>query len=209
MSYIYDIILNFNKDLIEYFEWEEKDKIKYIKKVLIFKTDSKTLKDIINYKVKLDKNFTTNIPKYEINNKEEGKICLLTDGGITIGLLIKKGIVEEISRLLLDEELESLEIASNLIVTKIEYEKLKNREANTIILTRKEKEIKLKLNNELEKLYKERNKEKIIYLYYEYTNKENSDIEYIYNYLKTSLNNFNNKHIDLYKILSMSNLKIE
>lgn len=32
MVYIYDILLNFNKNLIEYFEWEEKDNIKYIKK---------------------------------------------------------------------------------------------------------------------------------------------------------------------------------
>ena len=29
MAYIYDILLNFNKELIEFFEWEESDKIKY------------------------------------------------------------------------------------------------------------------------------------------------------------------------------------
>ena len=33
MSYIYDIILNFNKNLIEFFEWEDSDDIKYVKKV--------------------------------------------------------------------------------------------------------------------------------------------------------------------------------
>ena len=34
MIYIYDIVLNLNKELIEYFEWDTNDNIKYIKKFL-------------------------------------------------------------------------------------------------------------------------------------------------------------------------------
>lgn len=37
MIYIYDILLNFNTSLIEFFEWEENDLIKYIKKFLYIK----------------------------------------------------------------------------------------------------------------------------------------------------------------------------
>ena len=36
MIYIYDILLNFNTSLIEFFEWEENDLIKYIKKIPIY-----------------------------------------------------------------------------------------------------------------------------------------------------------------------------
>ena len=35
MIYIYDILLNFNTSLIEFFEWEENDLIKYIKKIML------------------------------------------------------------------------------------------------------------------------------------------------------------------------------
>ena len=85
MSYIYDILLNFNKNLIEYFEWEDTDKIKYIKKILLFKTSKQTVKDIIENEVLLDSAFTSNIPKYEINDlKEEKKISHITDGEIVI-----------------------------------------------------------------------------------------------------------------------------
>ena len=45
MTYIYDILLNFNNNLIEHFEWEEKDKIKYVKKVILFKVPNKIIKD--------------------------------------------------------------------------------------------------------------------------------------------------------------------
>ena len=37
MIYIYDILLNFNTSLIEFFEWEENDLIKYVKKLPIYK----------------------------------------------------------------------------------------------------------------------------------------------------------------------------
>ena len=35
MVYIYDILLNFNKNLIEYFEWDDKDSIKYVKSFVL------------------------------------------------------------------------------------------------------------------------------------------------------------------------------
>ena len=109
MDYIYDILLNFNEDLIEFFEWDDNDNIKYIKKIMLFKVDEQTVKDIVNNTILLSLNFTNSIPKYEINNiKEKCKLCLLTDGNIVIGLLIENNVVKYISRLLLDEEYEIL-----------------------------------------------------------------------------------------------------
>ena len=208
MSYIYDILLNFNKDLIEYFEWEDTDNIKYVKKIMLFKTSTEVIKDITKYEVLLDSSFTSNIPKYELNNsREEGKICLLTDENIVIGLLIENNKVEFISRLLLDEEYDALETASHITTTKINYKKLKEKNNNKNNLTRKELKIKNDLLNRIEYLYKRKKQEELKYLYYEYTNKENNNMDYIYNYLKNSLTIFNGNHINLYKILTMSNIK--
>lgn len=210
MSYIYDILLNFNNDLIEYFEWEDTDKIKYVKKIMLFKTSTDVIRDIANYEVLLDSSFTSNIPKYDMNNsREEGKICLLTDENIVIGLLIKNNKVEYISRLLLDEEYDALETASHIVTTKIGYKKLKQRNRDKGNLTRKELTIKRNLLDKIDSLYKNKKVEELKYLYYEYTNKENKNIDYIYNFLKNSLTNFNDNHISLYNILNISNIKLD
>lgn len=202
MSYIYDTILNFNKELIEFFEWDEKDNIKYIKKILLFKTDTKTITDIIKNEVELTGTFPNNIPKYNINNKDSYKICLLTNGKIVIGIVINKSKVEYISRLLLDEEYDALSQSDNLINTKIEYRIIKKRIKNKKSLTRTEVTINDFLQGEIDSLYKQKNKNKLIYLYYEYTGKESQDIDKVYSYLKKSLDKFNDKHIYLYNLLN-------
>ena len=208
MDYIYDILLNFNEYLIEFFEWDDQDNIKYIKKIILFKTDEKTLKDIVNNEVLFDSSFTNSIPKYEINNvKDHCKLCLLTDGKIVIGLLIDNNKVKYISRLLLDEEYEILLSSDSLINTKINYKIINNKIIKDNTLTRTESKIKELLLVELDLLYKNKKEDKLIYLYYEFTNKESRDINYIYDYLVKSLEYFNKKHIYLYNILSMSNVR--
>ena len=210
MDYIYDILLNFNEHLIECFEWNDNDNIKYIKKIVLFKTDKKTIKDIVNNEVLLDSNFTISIPKYEINNlKEQCKLCLLTDGRIVIGLLIENDVVKYISRLLLDEEYEILLSSDNLITTKIDYKIINNKIKKDNTLTRSESKIKKQLLVELDYLYKNKKVDKLVYLYYEFTNKESRDINYIYNYLVKSLDSFDRRHIRLYNILSMCNVKVD
>lgn len=210
MTYIYDILLNLNKELIEFFEWEDSDNIKYVKKIAVFKTSSKIIKDIIFNEVIFDSNFTKIIPKYEMNGmKSAGSLCLLTDGLMAIGLLIKESKPILISKLLLDEEFEVLELADSLENTNINYKIVNSKPKERNSLTRKEKEIKEKLSLEIDKLYEMNNGEKLIYLYYEFTNSECSNTDYIYKYLKDSLKNFTDKHRKLYDILLLSNTKLK
>ena len=111
MIYIYDILLNFNNNLIEYFEWEETDKIKYIKKVALIKVSKEVLKDLITKEVELEESFQKNIPKYEMDGtKIKKSICLFTDGFLVIGVVINNNKIVSFSRLLLDEERETLEM---------------------------------------------------------------------------------------------------
>lgn len=210
MTYIYDILLNLSKELIEFFEWEDSDNIKYVKKIAVFKTSSKVIKDIIFNEIIFDNNFTKIIPKYEMNGmKSAGSLCLLTDGLLVIGLLIKESKPVLISRLLLDEEFEVLELANNLENTNIEYKIISEKPKSKNFLTRKEKTIKNKLNLEIDKLYEIKNEEKLIYLYYEFTNLECNNIDYIYKYIKDSLKNFNDRHRKLYDILLLSDTKLK
>lgn len=208
MIYIYDILLNFNDKLIEYFEWEEKDNIKYVKKIAVFKAQENIINDIIKKELLLSNDFTEKIPKYEMNGlKKERCACLLTDGNIVIGILIKENKIIGISRLLLDEENEVLDISSNLKPINISYKILNNKINYINNLTRKEQIIKEKLTTEFKNLFINKQYNKLYYLYYEYTNKESKNYEYIYNYLINTLTNFNNKHLKLNEILLLSNKK--
>lgn len=209
MVYIYDILLNFNKDLIEYFEWEDTDSIKYVKKVALFKVENKVLFDMINKLIVFSEEFINNVPKYEMNGmKDAGSVCLFTDGFMVIGVLIKEGKPVLFSRLLLDEESEVLDISSKMNVSNIEYSIKGDRYFNKENLTRKELLIKEKLSLEIDRLFEEKNYDKLLYLYYEYANKEGNNIEYVYKFLKNSINDFNDKHRYLFDILLLSNANL-
>lgn len=206
MVYIYDILLNFNENLIEFFEWEEFDNIKYVKKIALFKTNTLFINDLIKNQIKLEDEFIDKVPKYEMNGiKDTYCACLVTDGKIAIAILIENKKIISVSRLLLDEEEEVLEMASNLDEVSVNYEVIKTKKMVKNLLTRKEENIKNNLIKEIDKLYKNKNYDKLFYLYYEYSNRESHDVNYVYNYLINSLNNFDIKHKYLFDILLMSN----
>lgn len=210
MAYIYDILLNFDKNLIEYFEWEDSDSIKYIKKIAVFKVNANVIKDIVNKEIVFSDEFMRKVPKYEMNGlKEAGSVCLFTDSFITIGVLIKNNKPVFYSRLLLDEEKEVLDIADSLEIKDINYITIGNKKRENTRLTRKEKMIKDKLFDEINRLYDEKKHDKLFYLYYEYTNKESKNIKEVYSFLKESLNDFNDKHKYLYDILLLSNANLK
>ena len=206
MGIIYDVLLNFNEELIEYFEWEDNDNVKYIKRVSLFKVNTSFLNDIVNYETVLDNSFVNKIPKYDIGGTlENGHVCLFTDGDIAIGVFIMDNKPILFSRLLLDEEFEVLEVSLSLEVLNISYTKLNMKNKSNSFLTRSERSFKENLSRKLDDLYKNKSYEELIYLYYEYTNSENRNISYIYNFLKNSLNDFNEKHFKLLDIVSMVN----
>lgn len=210
MTYIYDILLNFNDELFEYFQWEDSDNIKYVKKIALFKVDSKVMREIINNEILFDSLFTENIPKYEMNDFEtSSNLCLLTDGLMVIGVLIRDNKVISVSRLLLDEELEALENSEGLEMIEPVYTIIKTKKNRNLYLTRKEREIKSKLETAIDDLFNSGKLDELKYFYYEFTGKESSNMDYIYKYLKESLEQFNDKHLELFEILMLSNVKNE
>ena len=96
MIYVYDVVLNLNSNLIEYFEWEEKDNIKYIRKIPFYKISKTTMNDFIKNNVVVDKDFLDKIYdkcKLEENYNNDYKYLndyanIIKYGLIMIGILI-------------------------------------------------------------------------------------------------------------------------
>lgn len=210
MNYMYDILLNFtnSKKVYEFFEWESTDVIINVKKIPIFKIAKETLWDLLNYRIKVDKSFLKKIENtsivYKQNKKRFKHLAIFSDGSKAIGInLNDNGIVEYKSSMLLDEEEEATYIAEKLQLEKLEYQKLEKLKKEEFI-TRKEEEEKNFLLKEINLLYKNNDLEKLKYLYIEYFDKKEENIDNIYNKLITSLDSIDEKHEELYQLLKLT-----
>lgn len=206
MVYVYDIVLNLNDELLEFFEWEDSDKIKYIKKVPLVKTDDTFIYNLINNNIKLEDNFIDSIKNKTVyyDNKEKNyPIIIFANGDLAIALLIKDNKTFLYSRLLLDEEYEVMNIASRLSTTKVNYIVINKKDINNN-LTREERRIKDVLLNEIKYLYNNNKLDKLNYYYYEYFNELNNNKEDVYKKLISSLNKIDDKHLKLLEVVNLT-----
>lgn len=183
MNYIYDILLNFNPIFYNFYDWYKKDKIEHIKKIPLFKVDDQTIKDFMNYELIIEENFLVKIKnKTEIfiNRKVKQKeyTFLITNLKKSLAIDLKNEKIL-ISDLLIDEDELVKERASNLPECKILYKKLK-KQAKEKLKTRKSIETEIKLKDEINKIYTEKDVEKLEYIYYECFNKKEKNIDKIY-----------------------------
>ena len=51
MNYVYDILLNFKEDFIDFYDWNTRDGLSHIRKIPIFKVETKVLKDFLNFNI--------------------------------------------------------------------------------------------------------------------------------------------------------------
>ena len=208
MINIYDILLNFNKKIINFYEWEENDNIKYVKKIPLIKINTALLNSIIHDEIEIDNKFLLQIENkiefYDEEKKEYKNSTILSDGHKAIAYSF---INKEISSLLLEEESEAIRLANKLETTIIKYKIIKENKKTINLLTRKEQKIKDELKKEFEYLYKNNKIEKLNYFYYEYFNVLSNDKEKVFNKLMKSLNMITDKHIYLYKLINKINNK--
>lgn len=209
MNYIYDILLNFQKDFYEFYEWNNSDEIIHIRKIPFFHISSRDLKNIKNSTVKFDKDFCEKI----YNKTEKFKkvkvaylnyVCLLSDGKQVIALkLSKNGTVIYKSSLLLDEEEEIAEMAFDLKLYDIKYTIV---DTNPVcFLTRNEKDNIRLTSNKLKLLYNQKEDEKLRFLYLECFDEIEDDINKVFMRLQLEVENNNkntSKIIDFFKIIS-------
>ena len=209
MTYVYDLILNFNNDLLDFYEWDKNDDIYHIKRISMIKIKSQVYNEIIDNEVCFSKDILNEIfNKCEYFDQKKIKnlpyALLVTDSYRVMALLLNcEGKVIKYSNLLLDEEEDTLELSIRIPQIKLEYNIVKEKEKNN--LTRMENDILKYIRKELNNCYKKKDYSKLEYLYYEYFNKKTNDINEIYKRLLQELDSeITNKHYNLYDLIKLS-----
>ena len=186
MNYIYDIVLNFNKEYFCFYEWNKKDNIVNIKKIPLFVVDNNTFNMMKYDKIVVSSSFIELIKDktYTYSKNKMGCSSLISNGKEVIGVLFdNNGNLIKRSSLLIDEEEEVLdEIVNDDIynINIISIKKSKREDINRI-----EREKKLFLNKYIKR---ENNIVNLKYLYYDYFEKEEDDISLIKRKLLDNIN---------------------
>lgn len=176
MNYIYDILLNLNTSLYDFYEWDMDDEIMHVRRIPVFKVNTEVLFDLGHYQICLSSDFLSKLyRKSEIftdkNTKTLEYVALFSDGQSVIGVEFNEtGLSVKKSRLLIDEEEEVLEVVLRMQETDICYNILKKEPTN--FKTRNSLEREFYLKEELEALKNDVSIGKLKYLYYECFNEK-------------------------------------
>ena len=181
MNYIYDILVNFNSELYDFYEWNTSDNVTHIRKIPLFRISTDKLEKI----------------SYS---------ALFSDSNEVYALKFdKKGNSIGISKLLIDEEEDVLDVACRCNETNIEFELLKEK-SNHNFKTRMQREMYNYLNKSLNRLEKANDYEKLSYLYFECFNEKEESIEEIISKLKQNMDNEKTLKTmyDFFKLISIN-----
>lgn len=197
MNFIYDIVLNFNKDFYNFFEWNKNDNVINVKKIPIFLIDNDTFTSMKYDNVIVSKDFIDLIrdKTYTYTRSKLGISCLISNNKEVIAVLFNdNGNLIKRSSLMLDEEEEVLDEIENDSLYKINI--IKRRKVNIENVNRNIKEKKDFL---IKYINKETNDINLKYLYYDYFEKDENNIKTIKNDLiKEIKNNWNKKLNNFY-----------
>lgn len=194
MNFIYDIVLNFNKDFYNFFEWNKNDNVINVKKIPIFLIDNDTFTSMKYDNVIVSKDFIDLIrdKTYTYTRSKLGISCLVSNNKEVIAVLFNdNGNLIKRSSLMLDEEEEVLDEIENDSLYKINI--IKRRKVNIENVNRNIKEKKdflIKYINE------EKNDINLKYLYYDYFEKDENNIKTIKSDLIKEIKNNWNKRFD-------------
>lgn len=212
MNYIYDILLNFNKNLYDFYDWNKKDKITHIRKIPSFKISDRDFINIKENTVKISNEFIR-----QINNKtEEFKktgitklkyTSLLSNGKDVIAIKWNKnGINEKKSTLCIDEQEEIIEIINKQKEIPLKY-KIVKKENKTNFKTRFEIENQTDINRKLLDIYRQKDYKKMSYIHLECFGKKQQNIDVAFERLKKEITKQNDNFYKIYNFFKTINQK--
>lgn len=210
MNYIYDILVNFNEEMYDFFDWNESDSIEHIRKIPLFRVDARDFSNIKHNLVKFDKEFLGKIQnKTEVFNNRKVKnmeyAFLLTNGVEVVGYKIEDGKNKYVTSLLIDEDVEVIEVCERLEESVIDYDIQKIKKIS-LFSTRHDKHIIQYIKNEIKLLSK--NHDKLKYLYYECFDKKENNINNIIKRFNKCLEEHDEKiYMKIYEFLKLTSLK--
>lgn len=184
MKYIYDIILNFNERLYEFYEWKDTDNIEYIKKIPIVKVTDKVFSDLKNNEVIVEEKFIKEIynrcevyTDYGIERINYACLFCVDDGVIALEFN-SNGKSIYISDMCIDEMIDILEYVKKLTVYDLDY-KLSIMHQKYLV-TREEESMINFIKREISSISKSENIDKLRYIYYECFNRKEENVSKIF-----------------------------
>lgn len=209
MNYAYDILLNFNELDYAFYDWNINDNILHIRKTPIFKISSEQLYNIINNNFCVNQEFLKKISnRTEVFTNKNVKIiryvCLFSDTRDVVAIWFSNnGKEEKISRLLLDEEEDILELSKEIDNFNLDIE-IGNEKKNNKFKTRNE----LDVYRYIKKEFNKKNYERLKYIYFECFNEVEEDYEKIVKKLRKEIDlNWDNSYEKIFNILKLSSIK--
>ena len=201
MNYIYDIYLNFNKEVYDFFDWNKNDKLTHIKMIPIFKTTEEIIKNIIIYNIKLEEKFWVTLKEratiWDKTNKRKNYVLFCDENNVIAIEFDNDGKSINKSTLLIEEELEILETTYKLKSKNIEFKNL-NKSKN-LLKTRKQ----INEENFIKEELKNIDNQKLNYIYFECFGKHEKDKKLIINKL-LNLSKNSKTYKNLYNILKLT-----
>ena len=193
MKYIYNLNLNFKKKFYDFYEWEKKDKIISINKILSYRI---TDKDIYNFKY-------NHIKTDALKNKT----IIFSDGKTLIAIKFnKKGENLLKSDINIEKQEEIINIIKKQKITKINYKIIKKEKIE--FKTRLELENKNYLLKKIGEIYKNKEFDIINYIYLECFNNTNKTIYNKYIKIKKEIIKGNDnfyKIFNIFKLITQNN----
>lgn len=209
MNYVYDVLVNLNEEIYDFYDWEESDSFIHVRRTPIFKVNEQTFYDLLTKKVKVNLEFTNSIKeKTQIFGGRNIEIikssCIISDGNNALMIEFNdEGKINRKSKFLINEELEIVEVSKTLKTLIIDYNVLNNK-ITTNKMIRSEKRKLKNILKELENLKDD--KEKVDYLYYEWFEKEDGLNKYE-KLVKSIKTKFTNKHDEFLELLNLLTIK--
>lgn len=207
MNFYYEIKLNFSdNELYKFYEWSENDKLDLIKKIPIIKVKTALLKEIYNNNFEISEDLFNYISGKTIvkDNLNIENACIFCDTKNCVAIEFdknRKSIAR--STLLLEDENNICEVSFSIKMKDIEIKKIDK--LNYSHEFRQETKIKNVITKEILELYKNKDKNKLEYLYYEWFNEKETNLDII---LKKMLQDIKKElksiHCEIYKIIKMS-----
>ena len=204
MNFIYDILLNLNKQVIDFYDWNEEDKVVHIKKAPLFKVNSDFIKNLTNNCLKVSPTFLQEIfNKTEIYSKKSIRnisyLAIFSDGQQAIAVKFdKQGISKQKSKFLIDEDIEINYLANHLKTYTINYKVIRfyNSEQN---MTRFQKKCYFFIIDNIKNL---EDTKKIKYLNYELFSDKSESKQVLINNVKKNIQEQYLKMYNFFKLMS-------
>lgn len=205
MNYYYNIDLNFLKGNCKFYNWLETDCILNIKKIPIFLINDDTFTEIYLNDIIVDNFFLKTIENKTLTkNSKINYCCLMVCKKKVCALRFNRaGFIIYRSSLKLLDELNILEYINTLKKIKIKYKVLNKCKFYNDI--RYITYVNEKIQEEIDQLYEENNFNKLKYLYLEWFNKDQNNIETMYNDMKNNLNNkIDDDKLKIFSLIKLS-----